>query len=437
MSHLDLLKSCDQPTRRTFLEYAARTMLGVSVFPAASALAAPAKKNGAAKAAAAGAGSAKSVIYLFMTGAMSHLDTFDLKPGKEVQGTTKPIQTTVSGMQFGEYLPNLSKHADKLAVIRSLYTETGDHEQGRYLMRTSYKQIASIRHPGMGAWAMRLQGRRNKTLPDNVTIGTEARHPGAGFLEPSYSPVPIGDPKAGLQNTKAPEYLNENSFGRRMSLIDTFDSGFRKKYPQRQVEAYNEFYRQATQLLSSEDLKAFDLAQEPEKLRSEYGDDRFAQGCLLARRLVENNVRFVEVACDGWDHHTDIYDRLPEKAGILDTALSALLADLASKGLLQSTLVVVATEFGRTPRINANDGRDHHPGVFCGLRAGGGIRGGRFHGTSDENGHSPEDDPVAIADFNATIAHALGLPLGEEVFSPSGRPFKVAHDGEPVTALFT
>ena len=221
-----------------------------------------------------------------------------------------------------------------------------------------------------------------------------------------------------------------------MKLIDTFDSAFQKKFPQRQVDAYNDFYRQATQLMSSEDLKAFDISQESEKVRADYGDDRFGQGCLLARRLVEHNVRFVEVALDGWDHHVDLYERLPEKAAALDQALSALLKDLQSKGLLKETLVVLATEFGRSPKINANGGRDHHPGVFSGLLAGGGIKGGRFFGTSDKDGHSPEEDPVAVADFNATIAHAMGLPLAQEITSPSGRPFKVAHDGVPLVNLF-
>jgi hypothetical protein len=440
----DFLRSVDPASRRTFLEIAARSLLGVTVLPATAALAAPAKGKGkpakATKSSSASGGArpgtAKNVIYLFMTGAMSHLDTFDLKPGREVQGETKGINTNVSGMRFGELLPNLAKQADKLAVVRSLYTETGDHNQGRYLMRTSYKQIASIRHPGMGAWAMKLAGRRNKTLPDNVAIGAEPLHPGAGFLDPSYSPLPIGDPAAGLQNTKSPSYLTDAAFEERMKLVGKFDGGFQKKYPQRQVEAYNEFYRQARELMSSEDLKAFDISLEPEKVRTQYGDDRFGQGCLLARRLVENHVRFVEVALGNWDHHVDLYERIPEEAASLDRALSALLADLQAKDMLKDTLVVLATEFGRSPKINANAGRDHHPGVFSGLLAGGGIAGGRFYGTSDEDGHSPDEDPVAVADFNATIAHALGLPLEKEIISSSGRPFKVAQDGQPLLKLF-
>lgn len=435
----DSLLCFDPSSRRTFLELAARSLLGVSILPASSVLAAPSsgkKRPATPSASDPKGGAAKNVIYLFMTGAMTHLDTFDLKPGREVQGETKGISTNVSGMRIGERLPLLAKQADKLAIVRSLYTETGDHQQGRYLMRTSYKQIASIRHPGLGAWAQRVQGRRNKALPDNVTIGVEALHPGAGFLDPSLNPIPIGDPAAGLQNTKSPSYLTDKAFDLRMKLIGSFDSAFQKKFPQRQVDAYNDFYRQATQLMASEDLKAFDISQETDKVREEYGTDRFGQGCLLARRLVEHKVRFVEVALDGWDHHVDIYDRLPEKAAALDRAVSALLKDLQAKGLLKETLVALVTEFGRSPKINANGGRDHHPGVFSGFLAGGGIKGGRFYGTSDQDGHSPDDDPVAPADFNATIAHALGLPISQEFTSPSGRPFKVAHDGTPLVKLF-
>lgn len=439
------LKAYDQASRRTFLEYAARTMLGVTVAPgllsfAGSDVFAADGKADKKPSAAGGSkgGSAKHVIFLYMNGAMTHLDTFDLKPGRETQGETKGINTNVAGMQFGETLPELAKIANHLAVIRSMHTETGDHEGGRYLLRTSYKEIASIRHPGMGAWALKVLGRQNKTLPDNVLIGGEARHPGAGFLEPAYTPVPVGDPKAGLQNTATPKYLTEASFEKRLELINKFDEGFRKKFPQKQVEAYGEFYRQADQLMHSDELKAFDLNQEKTEVREKYGMDAFGQGCLLARRLVEHNVRYVEVSLGSWDMHTNIYDQngLPTRAANLDKAASTLIRELADKGLLSKTLVVLGTEFGRTPKINQNAGRDHHPGVFSGFMAGGGIKGGRFYGTSDKDGFSPDQDAVTIASFNATIGHALGLPLDQEFFSPSKRPFKVAHDGKPLHKLF-
>lgn len=436
----DPLKHLDFVSRRSFLEYAAASMLGVTVLPPAALLAADDKKKNAqpaAKPKAAGGGPATHVIYLFMTGAMTHLDTFDVRGGRDNEGETKPIQTKAPGLTLGNWMPELAKIADRLAVVRSLHTETADHEQGRYLMRTSYKEIASIRHPGLGAWIMRLQGiRKNRSLPDNVVINGDNRHPGAGFLEPTYTPIPIGDPNAGLQNTKQPEYLNSGSFQTRQELINRFDAGFRRKYPQKQVEAYTEFYKQADALMHSEDLKAFDLNQEKKEDREKYGMDRFGQGCLLARRLIENDVKFVEVTLDGWDMHTDIYQKISDKAGNLDRAVAALLKDLDARGLLKHTMVVLTTEFGRTPKINPNSGRDHHPGVFAGMLAGGGIKGGVAWGTSDKEGYSPDKDDVTVADFNATIAHGLGLPLSEEIYSKSGRPFKVAHDGKPVLKLF-
>ena len=437
----------DFVSRRMFMEYAARTMLGVTILPVGIANAADDKAankkdekvSSSSANSVAKEGSSKHVIFLYMNGAMTHLDTFDLTPGRETQGQTQGIATNVPGMQFGETLPELARLASEMAVIRSLHTETGDHEGGRYFMRTSYKEIASIRHPGMGAWALKILGRQNRTLPDNVLIGGEARHPGAGFLEPAFTPVPVGDPNAGLQNTVTPKYLTDASFDKRMELINKFDSDFRKKYPQKQVDAYSDFYRQANQLIHSDELKAFDLNQEKPEIRDKYGRDQFGQGCLLARRLVEHNVRYIEISLGGWDMHTEIFsrDKLASRAAILDRSASVLIHDLKSKGLLKNTLVVLGTEFGRTPHINANGGRDHHPGVFSGFFAGGGIKGGQFYGTSDKNGYSPEEDDVHVADFNATIAHALGLPIQKEFFSKSGRPFKVAHDGKPLLKLFT
>lgn len=430
-------------SRRAFLEYAARTLLGVTILPVSPLWAADDKKKDDAKSAKSEppkvGGKAKHVIFLYMNGGMTHLDTFDLKPGREVQGETKGISTNVPGMQFGQNLPELSKIASEMAVIRTMHTESGDHEGGRYFLRTSYKEIASIRHPGLGAWATKILGRQNRTLPDNVVVGGESRHPGAGFLEPEFTPIPIGDPNAGLQNTVTPKYLTDASFEKRMELIDKFDSDFRKKYPQKKVEAYAEFYRQADQLMHSEELKAFDLKQEKDDVRDKYGRDAFGQGCLLARRLVEHNVRFIEIGLGGWDMHTNIFDNnnVPARVGNLDRAASVLINDLKSKGLLSKTLVVLGTEFGRSPHINANSGRDHHPGCYSGFLAGGGIKGGQFYGKSDKDAFSPDEDDVAVPDFNATIALALGLPLKTEFYSKSGRPFKVARDGVPLTKLLS
>jgi hypothetical protein len=414
--------------RRQFVEYAAKSMLGVSMLPALEQVVTAQTATG---------GKAKRLIYLFMNGAMTHLDTFDLKPGHVNQGDTKPINTSVAGAQISQFLPNLASQFDKLAVIRSMHTQTADHEAGEYLMRTSYEEIATERHPSLGPWLQQLQGRQNKTLPDTVLISAPARHPGAGFFDPSFSPLPIGDPNRGLENTTAPQYLTDDSFEKRIMLINGFDKKFREKFKVKKVQSYTDFYAEATSLLTSGELKAFDLNNEKNEDRDRYGRDSFGQGCLLARRLIENNVRCVEVTCGGWDMHSNIYNggALPARADIMDRAVGNLLKDLAERGLLEETLVVLTTEFGRSPAINYNAGRDHHPAVFSSLLAGGGIKGGQFYGTSDAAGHSVATDGVEPADFNATIATALGLQRDKIVFSPTGRPFKVAHDGNPIAKL--
>jgi len=424
----DDLSKLDGFDRRRLLEYAAKSILGVSLLPAIGSAVAAAGTTG---------GKAKRLIYLFMSGGMTHLDTFDLKPGHENQGETKGIKTSVPGKQISHFLPTLAEQFDKIAAIRSMYTQTGAHEQGEYTMRTSYEQIATTRHPSMGPWIQKFNGRKNKALPDTVMISSPARHPSAGFFDPTFSPLPIGDPNRGLENTTPPAYLAEGSFGQRMALINKFDKKFREKYKVKKVQAYTDFYSQATVLQSSGDLKIFDLNEEKKEDRDRYGRDSFGQGCLLARRLIENNVRCVEVTCGGWDMHSSIYNAgtLPKRGGIMDAAMGNLLKDLADRGLLDETLVVLTTEFGRSPGINQNAGRDHHPAAFSALLAGGGIKGGQFYGKSDDAGINVEEDGVTPADLNATIATALGLPLDKIIHSPTGRPFKVAHDGDPITKL--
>ncbi|MEI6506081.1 MAG: DUF1501 domain-containing protein [Planctomycetota bacterium] len=376
-----------------------------------------------------------NVIYLMMRGAMSHIDTFDPKPGREEQGETRAIATKVPGVQFGEHLPRLAGLADRLAVIRSLTTETGAHEQGTYLMRTSYPQINSIRHPSFGSWAVHVLGKRSRDLPGYVLVGNGNEHPGCGFLDPAVTPVPLADPERGLENISRPSYLSEGNFERRLALADRLDRDFKQHYAGRQIEAYDRMYVEAVRLMGSGDLAAFDISREDEQTRERYGRSKLGQGCLLARRLVESGVRCVEVEMGGWDMHRDLWEELPEKVGELDAAMAALLEDLASRGLLGSTLVVLATEFGRSPKINENAGRDHHPAVFSCVLAGAGVKPGVVYGASDARGHAPDRDAVSVADFNATIAAACGLPWDKAFVAPNGRPFKVGHDGKPITAV--
>ncbi|MEQ9407710.1 MAG: DUF1501 domain-containing protein [Fuerstiella sp.] len=421
-------------SRRQFVESIARSAFGVSILPVADALFGAAARAGAVNAAP--ARKAEHIIYLYMNGAMSHIDTFDPKPGTEEGGETKSIDTSVPGVRIGEHLPGLAQKMDQLAVVRSMTTETGAHQQGQYLMRTSYKMIGSIRHPFMGAWLTHFEDKLNKDLPGSVVVGGGNRHPGQGYLSAELAPAPVGNPATGLQNTKPPKYLDEGNFEKRRRLIGQFESGFRRKYDTAEVKAYADYYAEAVRLLKSPDLEAFDISKEDDSVKESYGANRIGQGCLLARRLVEKGVRCVEVEHGGWDNHNNIYDSFSNRAGQLDTAIVALLEDLQTRGLLSKTLIVLGTEFGRTPKINANAGRDHHPGCFSALLAGAGIRGGQVYGSTDRIGKSVEDGHCYPQDFNATIAYACGLPLDKEVFSPSGRPFKVANSGSPLKSLF-
>ncbi|MBM82119.1 MAG: hypothetical protein CMJ78_16240 [Planctomycetaceae bacterium] len=422
----------DDVSRREFAAFVAKSFLGVGLYSALSRDVVADESEFATLP----QGTAKNCIYLYMNGGMTHLDTLDPKPGAETQGPIEAIETSAKGVMISELLPGLAKHMDKAAIVRSLSSTQGAHERGQYLMKTSYTQRGTIRHPAMGAWVLRLGGQTNKSLPGNVRIGNDSRHPGAGFMESKYAPLPIGNPESGLQNSKVMRGISTSEFERRVKLSNDFDTEFRAKFNQKKVRSYTNAYNDAIKLMSSKELEAFNIYNENERTRNAYGDNPFGQGCLLARRLVENDVRFIEVSLGGWDTHQGNFDRVPERAQILDQALSALLTDLADKGMLKETLVVLATEFGRTPTINQNAGRDHYPRAFSGLLAGGGIKGGQAFGATDAKGVEVEDGFTEVPEFNATIANALGLPLKKIVHSPTKRPFTVADKSDPISALF-
>lgn len=437
----DQLHRLDQLNRRQFVARAAKTALGVSILPI-----------GAAKPLlAAGGGKAQHCIFFYMSGGMTHMETFDPKPGAETGGQTKGIPTGVAGVQLAEYMPELAKRFKDIAVVRSMTQKTGDHRGGAYWMRTSYEPKATIIHPSMGPWAQTLLGKGHDTLPDSVVIGGGGEHPGAGFFGPALSPLPIGDPDKGVQNAKPYNGVGDDLFKKRMDLMNTFDDSFRRKFQTDEVKAYTQFYEETLKLMKSEDLETFDLAKEKgydEKVQR-YGNTRIGKGAMLAKRLVGSGVRFVEVVSGGWDMHNDLWNAIPRTGGELDKALAALIDDLKAEGLFEKTLIVLGTEFGRTPVINANGGRDHHPRVFSTLFAGGGIVGGQVYGSSDDKGIAVKENPVEAPDFNATIAHAMGLDLNKVVYAPSGRPFLVAghtldtktqqvvSEGKPLLPLFS
>jgi hypothetical protein len=424
-------------SRRTVMSRLAQSCLGVGLLPSMEHL----FSN---KVFAAGEGSAtarqvsiaRNVIYLYMSGGQSHLDTWDPKPeNKEVMGATKAIKTSADGVQISEYLPRVAKQMHHACVINSVATSTGAHEQANYLMHTSFSLRSTIKHPGMGAWLSTFQGAGNPALPPSVYIGNDSRHPGAGFFAKKHGPLMLNNPEAGLQNVRLPKGVTEERFATRRDLASVLDADFQSEWQTRNVKAYSDAYDDAVRLMRSDDLKAFDLTQEPAALRQAYGKESFGQGCLLARRLVEHGVRFVEVSLGGWDTHTANFINTPRLCDTLDTALSALVEDLRVRGMLDSTLIVVTSEFGRTPKINQNQGRDHYP-VFSAVMMGGGIKGGIKHGATDKSGAAVAEGKVSPQDLNATIGYSLGLPLDQVIYSPTKRPFTVADKGQPVLELF-
>jgi uncharacterized protein (DUF1501 family) len=424
----------DEFTRRQFLANAARAYLGVHLFPmfgASIAEAAPASAAQVAK--------AKHIIYLFMSGGMSHLDTFDPKPKKkDVMGKTQAIASAADDIQLGHYLTHTAKVMDKVAVINSMTSVQGAHEQGAYVMHTSYNMRGTIKHPSLGSWVMKLGGRINQDIPGFVSIDTPSDHSGGGFFGAKYAAAPIGSPHEGLQDSRRVGEVSKENFDRRLSLADKLNQKFHGRYANADVQAYQDLYQEAIRLMNSKDLKAFHLNEESEETKKLYGPGRFAQGCLLARRLVEHGVRFVEVQLGGWDTHYDNFTAVEGRCREFDQAYAALITDLEKRGKLQETLVVVATEFGRTPEIKSEhkEGRDHHPSAYTCLLAGGGIKGGYKHGETDATGNRVRKDPVTVQDFNATIAKAMGLPHDLVIMSPSKRPFKIADKGTPVDDVF-
>lgn len=426
----DFLRKLPDGDRRDFLAYSAKAFLGVGLMPAAI------RSSAFAESPVMATPAAKNVIYLYMAGGMSHLDTFDPKTDHSVRGPVDSIRASGSGIRISEYLPGLSRRMDRLAIIRSLSSTQGAHEEGRYFMHSSYTKRGTIQHPGMGSWLVKLDGARNPNLPGVVHIGSANPGGGNGFFEQKYAPLVIGNPEAGLQNSKIRKGFTKKEFEDSVMLTNAFDAEFHSKYDQKKTRAYTDMYDDAIKLMNSRDLAAFELEKESKGLRDAYGSNPFGQGCLLARRLVEHDVRFVEVTLGGWDTHTNNFERVQENAKTLDTGMSALLDDLKRRGMLEETMVVLSTEFGRTPVINDNDGRDHSPTAFSCVLAGGGVLGGQVIGETDDQGKFVKGRKVEVPDFNATIAYALGMPLEKTSYSPSGRPFRVADKGSPVMQVF-
>jgi hypothetical protein len=413
--------------RRDFIMRTAQTALGVTVMPALN-------LRAAAAAPGPGFGKAKNVIFLWMNGGMTHIDTWDPKTG-ETKGPTAPIKGKGGIDYLGGTMTKMAEVSDKITIVRSRSSKTGVHDAGTYIMKTGYEPRGTIVHPCMGAWASHFLGRiKGVTLPDSVIVNSGSAFPGAGFFPPATSPIPIANPQTGLQNIK--QTSSELHFNKRVSLMNELDDSFRKKYQSEDVKAYTEFYDETMKLMKSEDLKVFDLALEPAGTRAKYGNSSFGQGALLARRLVQSGVRFIEVQFGGWDMHNNIDQAMGGTGQTMDSVFATLIQDLAANGLLESTLVVMGSEFGRTPDINQNSGRDHYPLAYSTVFAGGGVKGGFVYGATDKDGRRVTDKQASPLDFQATIGHAMGLPVDEVVMSPSNRPFTVGDKGTPVLDIF-
>ena len=384
-----------------------------------------------------------SVIHILLSGGMSHMDTLDMKPEARSQfrGIFKPIPTNVPGIRICEHLPLMARQADKYTIIRSATHKNSVHEKASYLVLSGHEPVATVHHPSMGSVIAMERGSRNE-LPPYVSIpGMTGLWEGAGTIPAKYAPFETGDPNKAdfsVRDIKLPLGVDWARLDRRNSLLTYMDEEFRQYDASGTLETMDSFYQTAYDLIRSPRTKrAFAIQDEPDSVRERYGRTSMGQGALLARRLVENGVRMVTVS-NGyykWDHHAKVFENLAERyLPELDRAFSALIGDLHERGLLDSTLVVMTGEFGRTPEINVNAGRDHWPNTFSLVMAGAGVPGGHVWGSSDADGMQVRDNPVEIADLVATIYQKVGVDYQKEFVTSIGRPFKLA-DGKPLPFL--
>jgi hypothetical protein len=420
MNHLfPEIKEC---SRRALLLHAAKTTLGLSVLPSFS--------NGAELKKPGKKAPCERVIFLYMRGGMSQTDTFDPKEKNNIGGKSKPVKTQSPDLLLSDQLPKLALQANDLSVIRSLTTKTGAHSQARYVMHTGYRQRSGMTHPQLGSWAQMFLGKSHPVLPSSVLVASG--NPGPGFLPPDYSPLPIGNASRGIKDL-LPE-IDKQQLDRRVKLAQKFSAAFSHYFPHDDVKAYNDFYDQTVKFISGDMAEPFDIQREPANLKSQYGNHPFGQGTLLARRLVERGVRYVEVtSSQNWDSMHSGTNSLNRLSNELDGTVSALMTDLRDRGMLDSTMIVVTTEFGRTPKVKGNGGRDHHPNGFSAMMAGGGIQGGIAVGETDDYGRDPfpEFEPK---DIHATIATALGI-TGTKIRRLPGRPTFLGGKPKPIKEI--
>jgi hypothetical protein len=385
---------------------------------------------------------ARAVIHVFLPGGIAQQESFDPKPYAPVEyrGPFGAIDTSVVGLRFGQHFPRMARLADRMTVVRTMSHGEAAHERGTHNMFTGYRPSPALQYPSLGSVVSHELGARG-ALPPYVCVPSLPNvYANAGYLSSAYGPFSLGsDPESDgfvVRDLELPAGVDAARFARRRSLLEAVDEHFTRLEQADAIDAADSFYERAYVLLSSPEAKAaFDLPKEPAAVRDEYGRHAAGQRMLLARRLVEAGVRFVSLTCGGWDHHDNLGGALPGQAAQLDQGFAALLVDLERRGLLDSTLVMLTTEFGRTPKINATGGRDHWPRVFSIVLAGGGIKRGAWYGTSNATCTEPDDVALSVEEWAATVYHLIGIDAGKELMAPGARPIEIVKGGRIVPEL--
>ena len=381
-------------------------------------------------------GTAKSVIFIFLAGGIAQQESWDPKPFAplEYRGPMDSIETNVAGVRFSETLAKTAKVADKLVVCRSMTHGEAAHERGTHNMFTGYRPSPALQYPSMGSVVSHEFGPRNN-LPPYVFVPSQPNtYAGTGYLSNSFAGFSLGaDPAKGdfqVRDLNLPDGVDNSRFRRRRKLLDVVNTHFSQREKSDSLDAVDTFYQRAYGLISSEKARlAFDISKEDDKLRDAYGRNPAGQRMLMSRRLVEAGVRFVTMTYGGWDHHDGIESKMKKLMPSFDQAFSTLINDLDQRGLLDSTLVCVTSEFGRTPKINGTAGRDHWPKVFSSVMAGGGLKRGIVHGASNATASEPDESPFSVEDWATTIYKCMGIVADKELMAPGGRPVEIVDQG--------
>jgi hypothetical protein len=376
--------------------------------------------------------SAQSVIHIFLPGGLAHQDSFDPKPYAplEYRGELGVVRTRLEGIVFSEHLKQTAQVADKLTLCRSMTHGEAAHERGMHNMFTGYKPSPALVYPSMGSVVSHEYGPRNNLPPYVCVPGQPTTYAGPGYLSSAFAPFSIGSDPANpgftVQDLNLPAGVDDKRFGSRRTMLEAVNAHFERHEKADPIEAMDTFYSRAYGLISSKKAReAFNIAAEPAKIRDEYGRNAAGQRMLLARRLVEAGVRFVSLTHGSWDLHAQIRPGLASQLPEFDKAFASLIRDLDRRGLLKSTLVLVSSEFGRTPKINATAGRDHWPKVFSVVLAGGGVKQGHVSGASDSTATEPDEDPLQVEDLAKTVFHLLGISGEKQLMSPGNRPVDI------------